>query len=96
MKRTLIKYQCLTALAWAVCLGSFNAVDGVAFANDSAGLGSFVSPHFHPIAKRGDHVFVANTPNNTLDVIHAKSLKKVKEITVGIDPVSVAIRPDGL
>ncbi|MCH2122976.1 MAG: hypothetical protein MK136_17260 [Pirellulaceae bacterium] len=96
MKRTLKKYQCLGALAWAVCLGSLNAVAGFAFANDSAGLGSFVSPHFHPIAKRGDHVFVANTPNNTLDVIHAKSLKKVTEISVGIDPVSVAIRPDGL
>ena len=82
MKRNLIKYQCLTALAWAVCLGTFNAVAGVAFANDSAGLGSFVSPHFHPIAKRGDHVFVANTPNNTLDVIHAKSLEKVKEISI--------------
>ena len=26
MKRTLIKYQCLTALAWAVCLGSFNTI----------------------------------------------------------------------
>ena len=56
---------------------------------------SFLSPHVRPIAIHGRHVFVANTPADTLDVIDRASRKLVRRIDVGIDPVCVAVRPDG-
>ena len=56
---------------------------------------SFLSPHSRPIASFGDRVFVANTPADTLDVIDSKTRKIVRRIDVGIDPVCVALRPDG-
>lgn len=43
----------------------------------------------------GPHVFVVNTPADTLDVIEIHTRAIVKRINVGIDPVSVAVRPDG-
>lgn len=56
---------------------------------------SFMSPHASPIAVQEDRVFVVNTPSDTVDVIDAKSRKIVARIDVGIDPVSIAMRPDG-
>jgi YVTN family beta-propeller protein len=60
-----------------------------------AGHPTFASPHSSPIAISGDDVFVVNTPADTLDVIEAKTRKVRARVHVGIDPVSVAIRPDG-
>ena len=40
-------------------------------------------------------MFVVNTPSDTVDVIDAKSRKITRRIDVGIDPVSLAVRPDG-
>ncbi len=57
---------------------------------------SFLSPHASPIAIHGDHVFVANTPSDTVDVIAKATREIVRRIHVGVDPVSVAVRPDGL
>lgn len=59
------------------------------------GYPTFASPHAAPIAVVGGDVFVANTPAGTLDVINAQTRKVRARIHVGIDPVSVAIRPDG-
>lgn len=56
---------------------------------------TFASPHASPIAVSGDDVFVANTPADTVDVIDAKTKKIRTRINVGIDPVSIAVRPDG-
>ena len=56
---------------------------------------SFVSPHASPIAARDNRVFVANTPANTVDVIDSETRSIVARVNVGIDPVSLAIRPDG-
>ena len=54
-----------------------------------------LSPHSDPIAYHEAHVFVVNTQSDTLDIIDAKLNKIVSRIATGIDPVSVAIRPDG-
>ena len=59
------------------------------------GYPSFLSPHARPILVHEGRVFVANTPSDTVDVIDAKSRKITRRIDVGIDPVSLAIRPDG-
>lgn len=56
---------------------------------------TFASPHASPIAVIGNDVFVANTPADTVDVIDAETRKVRTRINVGIDPVSVAVRPDG-
>ncbi|MDA1052942.1 MAG: ankyrin repeat domain-containing protein [Planctomycetota bacterium] len=56
---------------------------------------TFVSPHASPIAIHNGYVFVVNTPADTVDVIDAKTRKIVHRVGVGIDPVSIAVRPDG-
>ncbi len=56
---------------------------------------TFASPHASPIAVSGNDVFVVNTPADTVDVIDAGTKKVRTRINVGIDPVSIAIRPDG-
>ena len=56
---------------------------------------TFMSPHTSPIAVNGAYVFVVNTPADTLDVIDTHTRAIVKCINVGIDPVGIAVRPDG-
>lgn len=56
---------------------------------------TFASPHVNPIAVHGGVVFVANTPADTVDVIDAVTLKFRTRINVGVDPVGIALRPDG-
>lgn len=56
---------------------------------------TFASPHASPVAVHNGNVFVANTPADTLDVIDAETKKVRARVNVGIDPVSVAVRPDG-
>ncbi|MDB4614227.1 ankyrin repeat domain-containing protein [bacterium] len=55
----------------------------------------FASPHVSPISISGDRVFVVNTPSDTVDVIDRQSREIVSRIHVGVDPVSIAVRPDG-
>lgn len=56
---------------------------------------SFMSPHARPIVIQGNHVFVTNTPADTVDVIDTTSRNVVARIPVGVDPVGLALRPDG-
>ncbi len=55
-----------------------------------------MSPHAAPIALHDNRLFVVNTPSDTVDVIDTESREIVARVSVGIDPVSVAIRPDGM
>ncbi len=55
---------------------------------------TFVSPHASPIAVCNELVFVVNTPADTVDVIEAKTRRLIARIAVGVDPVSIAVRPD--
>ena len=61
----------------------------------AVGHPEFMSPHASPIVISGDRVFVVNTPADTVDVIDAGSQTLTSRINVGIDPVSIAVRPDG-
>ena len=56
---------------------------------------SYMSPHASPIAVSDRFVFAVNTPADTLDVIEKTNNEVVHRVNVGIDPVSVAVRPDG-
>ncbi|MCR9197744.1 MAG: ankyrin repeat domain-containing protein [Planctomycetaceae bacterium] len=55
----------------------------------------FCSPHFSPIVSTNDLIFVVNTPCDTVDVIARGNNEIVRRIPVGVDPVSLALRPDG-
>ena len=59
------------------------------------GYPTFLSPHSNPIVSAGDRVFVANTPADTIDLIDPATLAVTARVKVGIDPVSLALRPDG-
>ena len=83
--RTLVLLSSLLALAFHAPARELPAI----------GHPTFLSPHARPIALHGDRVFVANTPADTVDVIDTKSRRIVRRIDVGIDPVCVAVRPDG-
>jgi YVTN family beta-propeller protein len=61
----------------------------------SNGRIAMMSPQFQPVAVTSQYVFIANTPNNTLDVIDPTSHQIVRQIEVGIEPVGLGIRPDG-
>jgi len=61
----------------------------------AVGHPTFVSPHASPIAVRDGLVFVVNTPSDTVDVINTGTRKIVARVNVGIDPVGIALRPDG-
>ena len=61
----------------------------------AVGHPTFMSPHASPIVVNGNYVFVVNTPSDTVDVIDTETRVIVKRINVGIDPVGIAVRPDG-
>jgi YVTN family beta-propeller protein len=60
------------------------------------GYPTFLSPHSSPIIKTSGRVFVVNTAADTVDVIDSDSRMLISRVSVGIDPVSLAVRPDGL
>jgi len=61
----------------------------------AVGAPMMMSPHSNPIAINEGMVFVANTPANTLDVFESETRTLIDRIPVGIQPVGVAVRPDG-
>ena len=56
---------------------------------------AYLSPHSEPILAHGDYVYVTNTPAHAVEVLDAQTGKPARTIQVGIEPVSIAIRPDG-
>ncbi|MCY3813682.1 MAG: hypothetical protein OXH15_17960 [Gammaproteobacteria bacterium] len=62
---------------------------------DNVGRPTFASPHAKPIVVHGDFVYAVNTPADTVDVIDTDTRTVVNRINVGIDPVGLAVRPDG-
>ena len=61
----------------------------------NVGHPTFMSPHSRPILHHQGRIYVVNTPADTLDVLDAQSLDIVDRINVGVDPVALALRPDG-
>ena len=62
---------------------------------DNVGRPTFNSPHANPIVVHGDFVYTVNTPADTVDVIDTATNTVVNRINVGVDPVGLAVRPDG-
>ena len=82
----------LSAVAW-VASGADTGV--VVSVSDNVGQPTFASPHAKPIAVNGDFVYAVNTPADTVDIIDAETREVVNRISVGVDPVGIAVRPDG-
>ena len=63
----------------------------------NVGYANHESPHSNPIAllPDGSLAYVANTPADTVDVIDTGTGDVVARVRVGIDPVGIAVRPDG-
>ena len=62
---------------------------------DNVGRPTFSSPHAKPIVVHRGFVYAVNTPADTVDVIDARTAAVVNRINVGVDPVGLAVRPDG-
>ena len=63
----------------------------------NVGYYNYESPHSNPLALLPDEslIYVANTPADTVDVIETATGAMVARVQVGIDPVGIAVRPDG-
>lgn len=83
----------LLGAAAAAALGADTGV--VVDVPDNVGRPTFSSPHANPIVVHGDFVYVVNTPADTVDIIDASTNAVVNRINVGVDPVGIAVRPDG-
>ena len=64
--------------------------------SDEVGHPTFASPHFRPIAVNGSYVYAANTPADTVDIIDAADRSVIGRVDVGVDPVGLGVRPDGM
>jgi YVTN family beta-propeller protein len=64
--------------------------------HETVGFQLFESPQVDPIVlnQAGTRLYVANTTSNQVVVINTATNTVVTTIDVGLDPVSLAIRPD--
>ncbi len=100
MKRSVLTASLTALLGVSAFFTQNSAVAELALADApqppaAVGHPTFMSPHASPIAVSGGRVFVVNTPASTVDVIDAGSRAVVGRVNVGIDPVGIAVRPDG-
>lgn len=65
-------------------------------ADPEPGYPMFLSPHVKPIVVNGLYVYVTNTQSDTIDVISRLTHEVETRINVGVDPVALAVRPDGM
>ena len=63
--------------------------------SNNTGHPEFLSPHANPIISAGGYIYVTNTPADTVDVIDPWARSVVQRINVGIDPVGLALHPQG-
>lgn len=87
----------LLVLAEPVALGAVTGVSAERLAPPQREVGYplFLSPHAKPILIHGPYLYVTNTAADTVDVIDTRTLRVTDRIHVGIDPVALALRPDG-
>ena len=60
----------------------------------SSGRAAMMSPQFNPVVVGNGLVYAANTPGNSVDVFESDSGRLIRRISVGIEPVGLALRPD--
>jgi YVTN family beta-propeller protein len=65
--------------------------------HEAVGFQTFASPQWNPVAlhPNGKWVFVANTTSNTVSVLATSIFFEQRQVEVGLEPGSLAVRPDG-
>ena len=69
-------------------------IDAASTDTSQPGFQLFMSPHVNPILALGSYVYVTNTPNGTVDVLDTNTRIVVQQIEVGLEPMSLAAKPD--
>lgn len=97
MKKFAIRFMAVAACAASCGLVAFSHAQGEESTGPMRKVGYplLESPHSNPIAVNDGLVYVTNTPSGTVDVIDSATRTIVDRIHVGIDPVGIAVRPDG-
>ncbi|MAV25815.1 MAG: hypothetical protein CMQ05_06800 [Gammaproteobacteria bacterium] len=72
-----------------------SAGEPIATITTDVGRPTFLSPHSKPIVRLGNRIYATNTPADTLDIIDRSSRSIVSRVNVGVDPVGLAVKPDG-
>src|SRR4029453_9592246 len=88
---------CLALAAWAL-LGGGGGCNTVSSPHEAVGNLNFTSPQVNPVVVSvdGQTAYVANTTSNTVSFVATSPLHVTRTVSVGMEPVSLALRPDGL
>jgi len=85
-------------VAWAALGGGGGCTSTPPDPHEPAGFQSFTSPQANPIVLSSDRafVYVANTTSHSVSFLRTSDFKVVRTVATGLEPVSLAVRPDGL
>jgi len=91
----------LALVAWALLgggAGCGTVTPGLPDPHEPAGFQNFTSPQSNPIVLSPDRawLYVANTTSNSVSFIRTSNFRVTRTPNVGLEPVSLAVRPDGL
>jgi DNA-binding beta-propeller fold protein YncE len=83
---------------WALLGGGGGCTTGPTDPHEPIGFRSFTSPQSNPIVLSPDRafVYVANTTSHSVSFLRTSDFKVFHTVAVGLEPVSLAVRPDGL
>ena len=87
----------LALAAWAL-LGGGAGCNSVSSPHEALGKLTFTSPQVNPVvvAANGQTAYVANTTSGTVSFVATSPFHVIRTVRVGMEPVSLALRPDGL
>jgi len=93
-RRSLVFVFCLSLLFGG---GADVAQAGAPRVSSPVGHLTYTSPQSNPLAlsEDGTRLFVANTTSNTVDFLNTANLGGKRTASVGLEPVSLAVRPGG-
>jgi YVTN family beta-propeller protein len=88
----------LGLLAWALLGGGGGCTAPPPNPHEAAGYQTYASPQSNPITLSADGawLYVANTTSNSVSLIRTSDLRIMRNVPTGLEPVSLAVRPNGL
>jgi YVTN family beta-propeller protein len=88
----------LGLVAWALLGGGGGCTTAAPNPHEAAGFQTFTSPQSNPIvlSPDGAFVYVATTTSNSVAFLRTSDFTVTRNVPTGLEPVSLAVRPDGL